>query len=281
MTAERINNIIGELDDDVLRCEFDPAPKRRGRLLRIAAAAAVLLLGFGAAFGIAKAAEAANDGKAPDAAPSNEVVLPPSQVGTEGFLHTKIRAYSLTSALENSKAACIITVGDWLSEDPETSSTYFEAAIEEVISGSVPEHIVLCQYGDSKYTMPGSPLFTYGDKLLVFLKEVNWGSAGYENCYAPAGVDKSFFYIAETRDEARYAVNHNCLFSYNIESNDSGAEFEDLAGNGAVLDAVISAIAEHDPAAAKVIAKNAANAPNEFPLRIYRLEDVVEYIRGL
>ncbi|MBO6061713.1 MAG: hypothetical protein J6P98_06345, partial [Clostridia bacterium] len=230
------------------------------------------------AFGIAKAA---NKGNSPYITEPKEAVLPPSQVGTDGVQHAKIRAYSLSSALENSKAACIITVGNWLSEDLETSSTYFEAEVNEVICGSVPAQIVLCQYGDSKFTIGGSPLFTYGDKLLVFLREVNWGSAAYENCYAPVGVDTSFFYIAEIGDGARYAVNHNCVFSYNLEAAGEGAGFRDLAGDRAVLEAVISAIAEHDAAAASVIAKNAANSTNEFPLRIYRAEEITERIKGL
>ena len=281
MKTETINRLIGDLDDEALSCEFEAKASRPRKAFRFAAAAAALLIIAGAAFGIAKAAGSSNNGDRPGTVVPKEVVLPPAQVGTEGFLHSKVRAYSLTTALENSKAACIITVGSWLSEDHETTSTYFEAKVDEVISGSVPEHIVLCQYGDSEYTLRGSPLFTYGDKLLMFLKEVNWGSDKYENCYAPLGVDTSFFYIAETPDGARYAVNHNGLFSYRIELKDEGADFEDLAGDKAVSDAVISAIAEHDAAAAEVIADNAANSTNEFPIRIYRVNEIVDFINGI
>ena len=282
MNNKDLFSSFGEIDESLVERSERAASRSRSRraIKMISAAAAALLITAGAAFGIVNAASS-NNGDRPGTVVPKEVVLPPAQVGTEGFLHSKVRAYSLTTALENSKAACIITVGSWLSEDHETTSTYFEAEVDEVISGSVPEHIVLCQYGDSEYTLSGSPLFTNGDKLLVFLKEVNWGSDKYENCYAPLGVDTSFFYIAETPDGARYAVNHNGLFSYRIELKDDGAVFEDLAGDKAVSDAVISAIAEHDAAAAEVIADNAANSTNEFPIRIYRVNEIVDFINGI
>lgn len=284
MNNKDLFSSFGEIDESLVERSDRAASRSRSRraIKMIAAAAAALLIIAGAAFGIANAAGSSNNGERPGTVVPKEVVLPPAQVGTEGFLHSKVRAYSLTTALENSKAACIITVGSWLSEDHESSSTYFEAEVNEVISGSVPEHIVLCQFGDSEWTLSGSPLFTYGDKLLVFLKDVNWGSMQYENCYAPAGVDHSFFYIAETPDGGRYAVNHNCTFTYLIEQNDEGADFEDLAGDKAILDAVIDAIGEHDAAAAEIIATNAVHSANSYaPLRIYRVEEIIDYIKGL
>ena len=282
MNNKDLFSSFGEIDESLVERSERAASRSRSRraIKMISAAAAALLIIAGAAFGIAQAAGANDPGETPSA--PKEIVLPPSQVGKKGYTSTKSRDYSLTSALANSKAACIITIGSWLSEDHESSSTYFEAEVNEVISGSVPEHIVLCQFGDSEWTLSGSPLFTYGDKLLVFLKDVNWGSMQYENCYAPAGVDHSFFYIAETPDGGRYAVNHNCTFTYLIEQNDEGADFEDLAGDKAILDAVIDAIGEHDAAAAEIIAANAVHSANSYaPLRIYRVEEIIDYIKGL
>lgn len=282
MNNKDLFSSFGEIDESLVERSERAASRSRSRraIKMISAAAAALLIIAGAAFGIAKVAGANDPGETPSA--PKETVLPPSQVGKESYTSAKSRAYSLTSALANSKAACIITIGSWLSEDHESFSTYFEAEVNEVISGSVPDHIVLCQFGDSEWTLRGSPLFTYGDKLLVFLKDVNWGSMQYENCYAPAGVDHSFFYIAETPDGGRYAVNHNCTFTYLIEQNDEGADFEDLAGDNAILDAVIDAIGEHDAAAAEIIATNAVHSANSYaPLRIYRVEEIIDYIKGL
>ena len=105
MNSRDLMRSINEIDDELLiRSERAARPRRRV-LYRIAAAAAALLFVFGAAFGIAKAA---NKGNSPYITEPKEAVLPPSQVGTEGVQHARIRAYSLSSALENSKAACII-----------------------------------------------------------------------------------------------------------------------------------------------------------------------------
>ncbi len=98
------------------------------------------------------------------------IVLPPTRTGTSGFVSGRLaRSYTLEEAFEAADAVAIIEVGNWICESEEFSMTWFLSSPIRIYKGELPETFALVQLGYSKYTVNHYPLFSYGEKLLVFL----------------------------------------------------------------------------------------------------------------
>lgn len=104
-------------------------------------------------------------------AADDSVVLPPSRVGKNIGSASLEKSYTFETAFAEADAVARIKVGNWLNEDNEIHSTYFDATVLQCFKGDMPERFVLKQDGSSELTMEGYPLFTYGEELLVFLND--------------------------------------------------------------------------------------------------------------
>ena len=240
MNNEKLYALAGELDDRFIAETMKPRAARR-RYLRYAAAAAALLLIFGAAFGVVKAAGAGNTPVVP-----KDAVLPPTQVASEISDLMYVRAYDMYSMYNRADAVCVLTIKNWLGEDD--SGTYFEATVERLYKGDLPERIVLFQMGNSEYTLEDSPLFTYGDRILVGL--IPWENDMYENAYDLVGTDSAMLYVAESENGEAYLVDHKGLLGMNNDRSDS-VILDNYADDSRLAYDIISQIEKNDPAIAK------------------------------
>ncbi len=279
MTTERFDKIIGELGDEVIASEFKNTTRRR-RFVRGIAAAAALLLIFGAAFGVVKAAGAGNTPVVP-----KDAVLPPARIGTEGNIHSVIRGpLTIGSAKEESIAVCVLTIGDWIGEDDD--ETFFDAKVEKVICGELPEHIALCQHGNSKWTSKGFPLLTYGDRLLAFLRDVTWNDEQPDNCYTFTGLMFTHFFIEKANDGREYAIDRAGNFSYYTKEREPGFDLENHSDDDALVQSLINRLQGYDELLADWLKEyfrlRAMDIPEdeitEIPVRIFSLEELERYI---
>lgn len=101
----------------------------------------------------------------------DEAVLPPSRVGASQMQATLVKRYTFESAFSEADVVARVEVGNWLAENTDSITTYFEAKVLQCFKGSTTETITLFQDGCSTGTMKGYPLFTSGNEMLVFLKE--------------------------------------------------------------------------------------------------------------
>lgn len=98
------------------------------------------------------------------------IVLPPARIGISGETEGRLaRSYTFSEAYEASGVVAIIEIGNWICESEEHFCTFFEASPISVYKGELPQSFVISQLGYSEYTVSHYPLFSYGEKLLVFL----------------------------------------------------------------------------------------------------------------
>ena len=99
-----------------------------------------------------------------------DIVLPPTRIGISGEAEARLaRSYTFSEAYEASSIVAIIEIGSWICESEEHFCTFFEASPISVYKGELPQNFVITQLGYSEYTVSHYPLFSYGEKLLVFL----------------------------------------------------------------------------------------------------------------
>lgn len=231
----------------------DPARTIR----RIAAVAAALLLIFGAAFGVAKAARAKEQAKLPEKfafMSDNEVpadaVLPPSQMGNETavFMPGHDDLYNIKRTYEESDVVCVVTIRDWLGEtegDLVALNTFYEAKVERVYKGDPGDSIVVVQAGSSDGLFNNKPLFTYGDKLLLGL--VRYPKGPYaNNAYSILGVELSVAYLATDNDGTVYVLDEVGEFSYWTEVECPELHFTNYADDQALVEELYKDLAKYD-----------------------------------
>ena len=114
-----------------------------------------------------------------------ERVLPPCRISEKSVISASLaKKYTLTSAYEDADVVAHIKVGDWLEEDAELMSSFFEAEIIRIYKGKAEDKIVLEQDGTSTGTLKGYPLLTYGKEVLVFLKDAtSFEKIHYKDAY--------------------------------------------------------------------------------------------------
>ncbi|MBQ4342093.1 MAG: hypothetical protein II756_06250 [Clostridia bacterium] len=186
------------------------------------------------------------------------------------------KSYNIRSIYEDAEAVCLVTVLDWLGETG--SGSYFTARVERRYKGSIPDLFTLYQCGNSEFSINGAPIYTYGDKLLLFLEP--WGGDGYEDSYTSKGVDLFMFYAAAAYDGGIYLLDPDGVFSYNIENECPDITLENCAYDAELVEQLLDYIGLYDKTVSdglKAYFDAAAHYPDNvpFPPHIYEL-DVVE-----
>lgn len=109
------------------------------------------------------------------------VILPPTRIGNASIQASFGEKYTFETAMTEADVVARIKVGNWIAEDTELHETYYEATVQQCFKGDAPNAFTLLQDGCSNGTLKGYPLFTYGNELLVFLKEAT--GIEYESPY--------------------------------------------------------------------------------------------------
>lgn len=169
----------------------------------------------------------------------SEVIYPPTRWGQDEFRASMSRSYSLREAIEESDLVAVVVVENWLGESPEAYCSYFSARIAEQFTGESIDQIVLLQDGYSGATMNYYPLFTYGNKMLLFLKEAV--GTDYENAYWIIGSYLTLFDVSEIDGEL-YLIDRIGVLSQSFTENE-------IAKSDAVSqDRIRTAMAQSDDA---------------------------------
>jgi hypothetical protein len=118
---------------------------------------------------------------------------------------------SLEEAIKWADLIVDLTITEWLGEDLEERTTFFNARINETIMGEKKESITLMQMGTSEFTLWDWPLFKNGDRLFLFLLEalpidVKEFDERYEGAYWVIGVHTMVFDVQEL-DENIYLLS--------------------------------------------------------------------------
>ena len=228
MKTEKLALAVNDIDEELILKAESPA-KRRPRCLRYAAAAAALLLIFGAAFGVAKA-EREGGVRAmrnlykdlpegyefmSELTVPKDAVQPESSAYYGGSSSEYERSYTFREAYQEAYAVCAVSIGDYIGRNEW--STDYNATVERIYKGDLPEEITVCQYVHGKRPTP----FHYGDKLLLFLRESR--REGYTNAYEVVGADIAQMYLAAAHDGSVYAIDFCGLMSLaSYESDEAG-----------------------------------------------------------
>ena len=131
-----------------------------------------------------------------------DAVLPPVRIGSGEVKTSWAEFHNYAEAYEAADAVCIVTVENWLEDNSECC--YFDAKVEKIYKGELPEMIVLRQ-NESKDLHRSSPIFTYGNRLLVFLREwEHWDGAG--EAYAQDTGDLTTLYLVNDASGEMYLV---------------------------------------------------------------------------
>lgn len=142
--------------------------------------------------------------------------LPPQRACTQNVSAgtKRLGIPTLVNDYEKADAVCEITVESWLSEDQ--MNTYHKAKVDKVYKGELPDTITFRQFGCA--SCPSDfPIFTHGNRLLVFLVEredLSLEYPDYDKVFELTAHDLSALYIAET-DGTDYLIDYDVLFSYN------------------------------------------------------------------
>ncbi len=111
-----------------------------------------------------------------------EPAEPPVRLGAVSDASASLeRTYSLTSAFDLADAVAVVEIKSWLFEDKEMHETFYSAATDRCYKGELPESFTLAQNGCSEITYVDYPLFTVGNKLLLFLNYAE--NTEYGNLY--------------------------------------------------------------------------------------------------
>lgn len=117
----------------------------------------------------------------PGTTDNNVAVLPPTRLGSSSIHASLAKKYTLNTAVAEADVVARIQVGDWIAEDTDIGSTYYEATVLECFKGNIPTTFTLKQDGSSAGTLKGYPLFTSGNEILVFLNEAT--ATNYDSTY--------------------------------------------------------------------------------------------------
>ena len=255
MNNEKLYALAGGINDDFVAETMKPKAARPRYLRYIAAAAAVLLV-LGAAFGVVKAAGAKEQANLPekyafmsDTEVPKDAVLPPSQVGTDSAAikpgHDDLR--NLKKMYNESDVVCIVTIRDWLGENEYYS--YYEATVERVYKGDPGESVVIYQKGTSQALFDDTPLFTYGDKLLLGL--LRWGNMPYDNAYFCIGDETCVSYLAADEDGETYVIDAEGEYSYWTALECPEVQLTDYVKDRSLAARLLKNIGEYDSVAAE------------------------------
>lgn len=143
------------------------------------------------------------------------IVLPPARnVPYPGLVD--YADVNFEAVYAQAEAIARIKVGNWLGEDTgDNNHTFFEAAVLECYTGSMPETFTLIQTGSS-HGKDGRPIFTYGNEMLLFLVKAPAEYTSYEDAYYNEGSFFSVFDVSYDNDGERYFVVRNGWFGKSL-----------------------------------------------------------------
>lgn len=303
MNIEKIYAAAGELDesyiDETIRAKARP---RIGRYIGAAAAAllmAGLLFGITRIVGIGESPKPVGPDTQTTAQPGEETpgkyafladtevpedaVLPPVQTGGPVIEPGYVRGYDIAQLYEEAETVCVVTIRSWLGEDG--AGTYYEAEVQRVYKGEPPEKTVIRQPGNSAAQMIGSPLFTYGDKILAGLVPIK--DSRYPAAYELVGADIAMLYAAMAEDGGAYLIDHKGLLSYNTRQNVKH-KFTDRSFDRKLVNELLNYLGSFDKAICEEIRPhyeydrdNPKDGDFAQPYCIWPLEEVEEFFAGL
>ena len=278
MNTEKLYALAGNIED---RFVAETMKKKvRPHYVRYLAAAAVLLLTIGAVFGIAHAASQTE--KATDIENANltltsvpkDAVLPPARYGVSTVSAEYVRNYTFDEAFSEAEAVCLVRIGNWLEETD--AGTFYQATALATYKGEISSEFVLYTIGNSEFTFKETPLFTYGDMLLVFLTHRE--RSGYKNSYESIGADISILYAAQDDNNRIYLLDHRGLFSYTTAERSPETVITDYGKDERLVERLSAKMRVYDKLMADYIeyycycsVYDSDNVP--FPLHVYLLEE--------
>lgn len=228
MNADTIIDAIGDIDEELYDRSAKnlrtAAPKAKAKarvfsskhVLRIAIAAALALV---IGVGLMITTGAKGD------------VLPPARWGAargqQGWIsYNKI--YSFDTLYDDAEAVCLVTIGNWLGDNG--TGTFFEARVDKLYKGSIPENIVVYQGASKEYTSFNYPVFTFGDKMLIGVNKLNSvkDDFGINDYYSITGGGMCVLYYAEDKAGNEYVFDNETLLSITT-LNETDIRFENRA----------------------------------------------------
>lgn len=142
-------------------------------------------------------------------------VLPPTRLGSSTVKATLITKYTLESAVSEADVVARIVVGDWIAENTEIGSTYYEATVLQCFKGNIPTAFTLIQDGCSTGTLKGYPLFTSGNEMLVFLKKAV--GVDYNSPYWIIGSFSTIMDVSYDNAGNRYYVDRRGMLGETVD----------------------------------------------------------------
>ena len=137
-------------------------------------------------------------------------ILPPTRFGSASIQASLATKYTLNTAVSEADVVARIVVGDWIAEDTEIGSTYYEATVLQCFKGNIPTKFTLKQDGCSTGTLRDYPLFTSGNEMLVFLKEAV--AVSYDSPYWIIGSYTTIMDVSyDSAGNRYYADRHGIL----------------------------------------------------------------------
>lgn len=238
MKTEAFAELLGDVQEDyVHEARFPTGTKAHrkpvSRWVKWAAAAACLCVVLASA-----ALWKTTAGKAP--------VLPPTRTGASSASGSLARKYTFETAFADADAVACIRVGDWLGENTEILSTYYEATVLECFKGDLSGTFTLIQDGCSVSTLKGYPLFTSGNEMLVFLKEATESDKeatglDYDDLYWIIGSFTTLMDLVSDEDGNRYFGDRCGVLSETLH------DLPNYAKNAAIAQSVFSCMSAADP----------------------------------
>lgn len=164
------------------------------------------------------------------------IVLPPKRIG-EGVSHVSLdKRYTFETAFSEADVVARIKVGNWLSEDLELDSTFFEANVLQCFKGDISETFILKQSGSSYCTIKDYPLFTYGNELLLFLSkgsssdyEEGWHAPEYDTFYWIIGSFSTLLDVSYDSRGSRYYADRYGILTEFLDASSNYANQNDVS----------------------------------------------------
>lgn len=228
MSGKRLSESMNEIGDDLIvdAMEFRVA-KKRNVWLRVVASAAALALVVAASWVVGKQLTY-GPGIGPGTTGNQlSVVLPPARYGEGSVQATFERTYTFETAFAEADVVARVQVGNWLGEDTSIMSTYYETATLECFKGDIPDTFTLIQDGSSKGTLKRYPLFTYGNEMLLFMKEAS--GVDYESAYWIIGAFTTMLDVSYDDEGNRFYADR-----YGILGDTMVAASDDLVADGEI-----------------------------------------------
>ena len=174
----------------------------------------------------------------------NEPAEPPVRLGAVSDASASLeRTYSLASAFELADAVAVVEIKSWLFEDKEMHETFYSAATDRCYKGELPESFTLAQNGCSEITYVDYPLFTVGNKLLLFLNYAE--NTEYGNLYWIRGSYTTVMDVVLSDSGEEYIADRFGVTGYETRYETKG--IDNYAGVKEVYDSVISNLEKSDP----------------------------------